>query len=278
MTGPLGIETPNIAEAYDRPTLRALARLRPRQVLFLAYAVSEWPGLAQHSALAARLRARGSITLLRCYERDIPQRDPSAWAAECARRATVFFESSTGEVIPGNEMNWPGQAEGGHEDYAQHRRWLEEFAALYRQLRPQDRLHLPAPWSGWVGEADERAIQYWRELLPVIPHFDVVDVHAYAEGWPLHQRCREVLAEAGVERPLLVSEFNRVPFDRVARDLAGTSRLEGAIYFILDSPDEVFWQFSLLRDPGLMAAFAGAQGRRDSLTDVSVRRGGSGWL
>jgi hypothetical protein len=256
----LGIQTPNVAEAYGRPTLGALARLRPRHALFLAYDVQEWEGLEQHSALAARLRARGSVPLLRCYARDIPQRDPSAWAAECARRATVFFESSTGEIIPANEMNWPGAAENGHDDYDRHRVWLSAFVGAYRAIRPQDRLHLPAPWSGWVGEDNERAIHYWRELKEVIPLYDVVDVHAYADGWGLHTRCRELLEAAGIRRPLLVSEFNRVPFDRVCRDLAGTPGLEGAVYFILDSPDEAFWQFSLLRDPGLMAAFGRAQG------------------
>ena len=261
MTGPLGLQVPNRPEAFDRPVLRALARLRPRQVLFLGYAVEDWAGLGQHSALAARLRARGSGTLLRCYARDIPQRDPAAWAAECARRATVFYAAEAGEVIPGNEMNWPGQAEGGHEDYARHRAWFETFAETYRSLRPRDRLHLPAPWGGWVGEGGERAAQYWQELLPVIPRFDVVDVHAYGEGWGLHQRCRELLDTAGVERPMLVSECNRVPFDRLAREVAGLARLEGTVYFILDSPDEVFGQFSLLRDPGLMAAYAGVQRR-----------------
>ena len=33
-----------------------------------------------------------------------------------------------------------------------------------------------------MGEDNERAIQYWRELSEVIPLYDVVDVHAYADG------------------------------------------------------------------------------------------------
>jgi hypothetical protein len=163
---------------------------------------------------------------------------------------------------PGQRDELAGAAENGHDDYDRHRVWLSAFVGAYRAIRPQDRVHLPAPWGGWVGEDNERAMHYWRELREVIPLYDVVDVHAYADGWGLHRRCRELLELADVHRPILVSEFNRVPFDRVCRDLAETPGLEGAVYFILDSPEEAFWQFSLLRDPGLMAAFRKASGEQ----------------
>lgn len=270
MNNPLGLQTPNTAEPYGRAALAALARLRPRHTLFLGYALDRWPGLEQHRRLAARLRARGSAVLLRCYERDIPQRDPDAWAAECAERAEAFFgptESGFGELIPGNEMNWAGLAEGGHDDYEQHRRWFRDFAVTYRALRPDDRLHLPGPWSGWVGEDDERAIRYWCELLPILPLYDVLDVHAYADGWSastgsgqaLHRRCRAILSQAGIVLPILVTEFNRVPFQRAAEDVRHTAGLEGAVYFILDSPDALFNEFSLLQNRQRLAEFAAAQ-------------------
>lgn len=226
--------------------------LRPAQLL----AVSYWDdkgGAEQVTALVEELGHRDLI--LRHYAEDIAAIDPFEWAEVCADRMGRYRAPRL-HCIPGNEMNLEAEGFDGH--LGQLIEWLSRFAIHYKRLRPDDVLHLPAPWAGWVGEAEQRAIDYWRSAQGAALQYlyDEIDCHAYGAGFELWRRCAAMFGR----RPW-ITEFNQCEMGEAARALAEGDGPQAAIYFSLRwvCYDGGEWRgddgMSLLRYPELYQAF-----------------------
>lgn len=168
-------------------------------------------------------------------------------------------------VVMGNELNYVGEGYRGDLDVVMS--WLRSFALNFRALDGDRayKLHIPAPWSGDVGEDNEQARIYWRKCkeYDLGELFDIADVHGYADGYGIFADCIDILS-----METWVTEHNRcmqAAADSTRSD--ASPRVECAIYFIetwenydpgpMGTPrpgDE----FSLTLHPELLDAFVAA--------------------
>lgn len=202
-------------------------------------------------------------TLARIQIDRVVDLDP-AWCAAVAVERAKRLHAIRVHVVTGNELNYIGEGFDGDIDRVM--RWLANFAAAFAFA--SDRryiLHLPAPWSGDVGENNEKAREYWRacKAYGLDTLYDVADVHEYAEGYGLHADCQSIL-----EMETWTTEHNRCM--QAAADstrMDAENRVECAIYFIAtwenynpgpmgtQRPDD---QFSLTWHPELIDQFIAA--------------------
>lgn len=252
----LGLHLPD-RDVLMPDEIDAVLDLRPSVLLAMAYEADK--GLAEQvNALVAELGHQE--LLVRPWAHAIPELEPARWAEACAERL-ARYRAPRLHCLPANE--WNLQAEGGHEEYDRHARWFGDFAAAYRALRPDDLLHLPAPWAGWVGEDERRAVEAWEALMAagVVARYDEVDAHCYGAGLDLWRRCRDLLGR----RPW-VTEWNQCSIDGVVAALAEPEGPRGAIYFTLrwvSYEEGKEWRdddvMSLLRYPRLYERFRAAR-------------------
>lgn len=251
----LGLHLPD--RDFFTPEEMVLARsINPTVFLAMLYEADKG-GAAQTNELVAD---RGHEDVLARIQVDrVVDLDPVECAQIAFDRAGRLVARRV-HVVMGNELNLIREGYDGDLDRVM--RWLRDFALAFRALDPDRRyiLHLPAPWSGDVGEDNEQARVYWRACFQygLMEFYDVADVHEYAEGYGLHADCIDIL---GMET--WTTEHNRAM--QAAADstrLETDHRVEAAIYFIetwenykkmgTPRPDD---EFSLTWHPELIVEF-----------------------
>lgn len=252
--GPLGLTLPNRHwEPYRAAELRAARALRPAALVALLF---------EEQAIGVRRRqveqVRELVALLGCrlilrpWTGAALERSPTAWAATCSAWAAWFGGPGLRvELTPANEPNRTDRPADGDRQAT----WLLAFAARYRALRPDDVLHLPAPWSGEPGEGSIRALRYWRALAERGVHaaYDRIDSQEFGEEIGLHAHAWRLFG-----KPVDVIAFNGADPVRVAAEVRAHSYLGVACWFLLAGGQDQRPNW-LLRSPW-EAAFREAQG------------------
>ena len=261
MPNPLALHLPDRDE-LTQPEMDAIRALEPSALLVLAFHSDK----GQAEQVNALVRELGHTDLyVRCYGDRIADLSPVDWADACAERLDRY-DASVLHCIPGNEMQYEGEGYDG--DLGRLMRWLKDFALIYRPMRRDHVLHLPAPWAGFEGEDEARAAQYWQAArdLRLDDLYQAIDVHAYG---PAFDRSWQMAVNMFGRRPY-VTEFNQgdwfnaCPWVEAVRAVQ-SGQIALATYFTLrwvcweESKD---WRdndcMSLLRYPELYREFQAA--------------------
>lgn len=184
---------------------------------------------------------RGVRVVWRLMDYGVMRRNPTTKAREHARRMDRWGPEGR-DVIPANEDNLESGFDGGSvSEWEIMCVWLSLWAKEYRKFRPQDRLHIPA-----ISPSTHEYAKSWDVVVEqhVAELFDVVDLHVYD---PAHFADVDNVARFGL--PIWVTETNQVPLDLVCTTLK--DKVEGVLFFILDSDDEAFDFCNLIKKPEL---------------------------
>lgn len=231
----LGLGMPNAGgrQYYTREIL-AVRGLCPANLLFIAYPGDETQAdrTRQEVTLCQELGITSPI--VRVYRPTVWGLDPKVCAEEDAPLFLQYGEAGVSpEWVPWNEMN----LEGWGEDWAAQIDYAKEYLRAFRlsALPASVFVHLPA--LSPTGNYQDGYTAYKKAGL-ASTFFDWIDRHVYN------------IAQL-IELPAFctVTEWNQLP----ARSLA--LNIPESFYFILDSADPAFWQYSLMRNPGLYQDF-----------------------
>jgi len=144
-------------QPYTATEIAALVDLAPETLVFIAYN-SDYDVIHLNQILAFLAQYPTPRVIVRVFETNIGQFDPSVWANICRDVClTRLGYIKQLECIPWNEPNieWTDH----QTDWAYQANFAATFAAQWRQIAPDVPLHLPALsptgnyWQGWEAYA-----------------------------------------------------------------------------------------------------------------------------
>lgn len=232
MTVTIDLHLPD-RDVYEQHELDIVYSIKPQRVLALVFEADK--GMAVQLGTMVREGPVKEVQL-RPWASDIGHEDAWFWALVCRYRADrVAVELPDGtpiQLIPGNEMNYAGEGYDG--DLPRLVQWLEDFGKAWIEMEGHERyiLQLPAPWSGWVGEDNQKAVEYWEacKAAGLEKYYKRAGCHAYAEGFNLWVKCAEIW-----EMSPDITEYNRVPAAVVMAALDPSQELPAASAFYFTS-------------------------------------------
>jgi hypothetical protein len=218
-------------DVYEQDELDVVYSIKPKRVLALVFDADK--GMAVQLGTMCR-ELNLTDVYLRPWASDIGHEPAKDWAQICFDRGErVRAELPDGtpiHMIPGNEMNLTGEGFDG--DLPRLIQWLEDFGKAWAKIKGSSRyiLHLPAPWSGDVGEDNQKAKDYWKagKDKGLARYYQAVDCHAYADGFGLWKDCAAIWGKGPH-----ITEYNRVGALTVlgALDPAQPKPAAAAFYF-----------------------------------------------
>lgn len=222
----LGLHLPD-RDFYQPREVQMVLELNPTVLLTMLYEADKGAA-SQTNDLVAAL---GHEDVMSRTQIDRVVDLDAAWCADQALNRSRRLRAARVHSVTGNELNYVGEGFNGDLDGVM--QWLRDFgsAAASNGLRQETVLHLPAPWTGRVGEDNEQGREYWRacKAWGLDELYDVADIHAYADGYGVYQDALEILGMAG-----WVSEHNRcMQAAAESTRLDAQPRVQAAIYFIL---------------------------------------------